>query len=122
VIGVHTFTVCKAWAMNGPEPQKTEDNPTNVGGTRRQFDPADIMERLDKRKVRSAGFKRVRLHIALTGQELAILDARRAQMSGGRGMSRSAFLGWLLSKGGDVRRAQRAWSERGHEEGNYVDG
>jgi len=79
---------------------------------RRQFDSADVLDRLDRRKVRNAGFKRIRIHVALTEQELAVLDARRARMSGGRGMSRSAFLGWLLSKGGDVRRAQRAWSER----------
>lgn len=91
-------------------------------GARRQFVPADVLERLDKRKVRNAGFKRVRIHVALTEQELAILDARRSHMSGGRGMSRSAFLGWMLTKGGDVRRAHRAWSERGHEEGVGVDG
>jgi hypothetical protein len=91
-----------------------------MAGTRRQFEPGDVLERLDKRKVRSAGFKRVRIHVALTEQELAVLDARRARMSGGRGMSRSAFLGWLLSKGGDVRRAQRAWSE--HERGEVSDG
>ncbi len=52
----------------------------------------------------------------MTEQELAVLDARRSRMSGGRGMSRSEFLGWMLTKGGDVRWAQRAWSERGHEE------
>ncbi len=89
---------------------------------RRQWDAADADGRLDHRRTRSAAYKRVRIHVALTEQELAVLDARRSRMSGGRGMSHSAFLGWMLTRGGDVRRAQRAWSERGHEEGGGMDG
>lgn len=86
-------------------------------GVRRQWDGAASDTRLDHRRTRNAAYKRVRIHVALTEQELAVLDARRSRMSGGRGMSRSAFLGWIITRGGDVRRAQRAWSERGHEEG-----
>ncbi len=108
--------------MHGPEPQKLGDEGTSAAGARRQFVPADVLDRLDKRKVRNAGFKRIRIHVALTEQELAVLDARRSHMSGGRGMSRSAFLGWMLTRGGDVRRAQRAWSDGGHEEDGGMDG
>ncbi len=91
-------------------------------GIRRQWDAADADRRLDHRRTRSAAYKRVRIHVALTEQELAVLDARQSRMSGGRGMSRSEFLGWMLTRGGDVRRVQRAWSERGHKEEGGIDG
>jgi hypothetical protein len=88
-------------------------------GERRQFDAEDVLERLDKRKVRNAGFKLVRVHVMLSEQALSALDRRRSYFTGGRGVSRGAFIEWLVMKGKDVRRAQLAWSERGHEEDTY---
>lgn len=74
--------------MSGPEPQKPGDEATTGPGTgvRRQWDAADADGRLDHRRTRNAAYKRVRIHIALTEAELAVLDARRSHMSGGRGM------------------------------------
>jgi len=51
----------------------------SAAGARRQFDPEDVLTRLDRRKVRNAGYKRVRIHVALTEQELGVLDVRPAR-------------------------------------------
>lgn len=78
--------------MSGLESLKSEDEVTAGSGTgvRRQWNAVDADDRLDHRRTRNAAYRRVRIYVALTEQELAVLDARRSRMSGGRGMSRGA--------------------------------
>ncbi len=103
--------------MRGPEPQKPGDEVSGPRtGVRRQWDVADADGRLDHRRTRNAAYKRVRIHVALTEQELAVLDARPSRMSGGRERSRSELLGRIPACDGDVRWAQQTWSARGSKE------
>jgi hypothetical protein len=87
---------------------------------RRPFEPGDIVERLDKRHTRTAKFKVRRLNITMTEEGLAMVDARRALLNFGRGMTRSEFLEMLArhycKSGPAAKEFQKMWREEQDEQ------
>ncbi len=108
--------------MDGQESSNEGDN-VSAHGPRRQWDDERALERLDHRRTRNAAYKLVPVHILLSEQCLAVIDARRIAMAPEGRMSRGRFIEWVVTKGRDVKRAQREWSGREHEaEGGDEDG
>ncbi len=92
-----------------------EEDKLSTHGPRRQWDDERALQRLDRRRTRNAAYKLVPVHILLSEQCIAVIDARRMAMAPDGRMSRGRFIEWVVTKGRDVRRAQREWSEREHE-------
>lgn len=99
---------------------------TRANTLRRQFDSTREVTRLDKRAVRHARFKMLRINITITDELLAAVDARATMMNYGRGMNRSEFIGYVLGaflqKGSAAREFRRMWREQEQQEpGGEVD-
>lgn len=85
-------------------------------GQRRQWDDERALQRLDRRGTRNARYRLVPVHILLSEQCIAVIDARRMAMAPDGRMSRGRFIEWVVTKGRDIKRAQREWVERMPEE------
>jgi hypothetical protein len=102
--------------MPGQESSNEGDKHTSHG-PRRQWDDERALHRLDHRRTRNAAYKLVPVHVLLSEQCLAVIDARRMAMAPDGRMSRGRFIEWVVTKGRDTRQAQRDWVEnRRHEE------
>ena len=87
---------------------------------RRKFIPEAILERLDRRRVKAAGFKAVRIGVRISDESLRMADARRHRLNYGRGMSRSAYVEMLIRRGcqyGKEARDTRREYAMEHKEG-----
>ncbi len=101
----------------GDQESSNEGDKHTGHGPRRQWDDERALRRLDRRRTRNAAYKLVPVHILLSEQCLAVIDARRIAMAPDGRMSRGRFIEWVVTKGRDVKLAQREWVERRqHEE------
>ncbi len=86
---------------------------------RREFQEDRELERLDRRGVKRAQFKRERFHVSFTPEAFAMMEARRGKLNYGRGMDRSEYLEYLVrahnERGPDAKEFRKAWAEA-HEE------
>jgi len=85
---------------------------------RREFSEQDTLKKIDRRGTRTARYKARDVHVRMSEEGFAMMEAKRALMNFGGGMSQGEYLEYLVRwhnvKSPRAKEARKAWAIEHH--------